>query len=456
MHLQRDEMGCFITKSSQPMESMAAMDTGVTCTFLSRGNNKVMPESSTSQNKGPIFIVGSPRSGTSILTWCLGQHSNILPQEESNWLGEFAVTIGVLHRIGCKRGERAQLSSLGIERPEFFKTIGDGINDMILRHRATLEQKSRHIAERDPAQISPALNISKSSADPKSRWVDGTPEYSLYICGLKKLFPDAKFVHIVRDVQSVVDSLLNFKADGNDGVVKTEQEAYEYWTRTVQACMQAELALGKQAMYRLRYDDLVHQPALAIRSVLDFLDEPFMPVCTEPLTHRINSSNVPVDFQADKRGTNNDVVKHALQLSQQLQQPFMIGQPSLQASADLEQAFDKQVAFMATLNTEYGLAMKELTRRQTAVKELVKALNWCGATLAINTAAAILVNLNLILNKKIFPGRGHLLWLSFAIAAAIIYTMTRRKGLRKLIETIFRKIKLGKFDPHNARNAIKK
>lgn len=448
MHLQRDDMGCFITKSSQPMESMAAMDTGVTCTFLSRGNNKVMPESSTSQNKGPIFIVGSPRSGTSILTWCLGQHANILPQEESNWLGEFAVTVGVQQRVGHKRGERSQLGALGIERSEFFKTFGDAITEMILRHRSQLEQKSRSIAEHDPKQVHPALNISKSNDDPKSRWVDGTPEYSLYICGLKKLFPDAKFVHIARDVQSVVNSILNFKPDGSS-LVKTEQEAYEYWIRTVEACMQAELALGQQAMYRLRYDDLIHQPALAIRSVLDFLDEPFMPACTEPLAHRINSSNVPVDFRATQRGTNSDVVKHALQLNQQLQNPFTVRPPSAKTMADFEATFDKQVTATAELATEYGLL-------DTIVKELVKALNWCGATLAMNTAAAILVNLNLILNKKTFPGRGHLLWLSFAIAGAIIYAITRRKGLHKLVKTIFRKVKLGKLNPHNARNIIAK
>ena len=39
----------------------------------------------------PIFVVGSPRSGTSILTWCLGQHPNIIPLEESGWMGDFAI-----------------------------------------------------------------------------------------------------------------------------------------------------------------------------------------------------------------------------------------------------------------------------------------------------------------------------------------------------------------------------
>ena len=31
----------------------------------------------------PVFIIGSPRSGTSILTWALGQHPNLYPLEET-------------------------------------------------------------------------------------------------------------------------------------------------------------------------------------------------------------------------------------------------------------------------------------------------------------------------------------------------------------------------------------
>src|ERR1051326_1981074 len=43
----------------------------------------------------PIFIVSTGRSGSTILTWCLGQHPNIIPQEESNWLGAFAIYAAV-------------------------------------------------------------------------------------------------------------------------------------------------------------------------------------------------------------------------------------------------------------------------------------------------------------------------------------------------------------------------
>lgn len=391
-----------------------------------------MSESHPVQGKGPIFVVGSPRSGTSILTWCLGQHANILPLEESSWLGEFAVDVDVQYRMGCQRGARSPLSASGIEREEFFETFGDGINRMILGHRHHMEEKCRCCAEQNPEQIHPAFNISRSSDESKSRWVDGAPENSMYIAGLKRLFPYAKFVHIVRDVESVVASMLNFKIDGDASLVKTEQEAYEYWTRTVQACMQAELALGPRVMYRLRYDDLVRRPSRMIRGVLEFLDEPYMPECSEPLVQRINSSQVPADFGAADPNTDAQVVLHARQLSLQLQQPFMPRPPSSQAIEDLEATFDERVTFMAGLDAEYGFAQREVARLQVIIRGLLKGLNWCGVVLAINLLAVCLVNLRKMLLEDAAPSKNNLLWLGLALVGAGMYVSIRREGFRKL------------------------
>src|SRR5256886_11509548 len=65
------------------------------------------------QNKvnRPIFVVGSPRSGTSILTWCLGQHPNIFAVPESNWMGDFVVNTAVVHQVGAARGRSEEHTS---------------------------------------------------------------------------------------------------------------------------------------------------------------------------------------------------------------------------------------------------------------------------------------------------------------------------------------------------------
>ena len=63
----------------------------------------------------------------------------------------------------------------------------------------------------------------------KGRWIDGTPEYSLCIYGLLELFPEARFIHIVRDVGAVVRSMVRFSANGVK-LVQNQREAFDYWS----------------------------------------------------------------------------------------------------------------------------------------------------------------------------------------------------------------------------------
>jgi len=286
----------------------------------------------------PIFVVGSPRSGTSILTWCLGQHPNIFPVPESNWLGQFAINVQVSYEIGSARADRSILSGMDIERDEFFASFGRSINKLILAHRNDLERR------RKMTHLPPDL---------KRRWADGTPEYSHHICGLRKLFPEALFVHIVRDVTSVVRSMLNFYRISGFQLVASEQEAYEYWLRTVSSCLDAERAYGPRVVHRFLYSDLIANPEPTLRAILDFLGEPYAADCLSPLQKRINTSNVPADFQLNDAAADQDLVTKAKILSTELEQSSEGSEISHATAEKMEARFNQQVQYVARTNNEY-------------------------------------------------------------------------------------------------------
>ena len=333
----------------------------------------------------PIFVVGSPRSGTSILAWCLGYHPNIFPVPESNWMGDFAVQVARSYQVGAARGILSILSAMGISRGEFFSHIGRSINSLVLKHRGDLDRKRLVIAvqrllkeqgfyagevtgqlddatsaalqqyaisdetnELSYSEIIDSLRTPASDSECKMRWVDQTPEYSFHICGLRKLFPGALFVHIVRDVDSVVRSILNFHRIAGTHLAANEEEAYKYWLRTVTACLKAEEAYGPNVVRRVRYDALIENPESALRSLLDFLGEPYSAKCLEPLSDRINSSNVPPDFKSDDPATDPAIAEESRQLSAQIEETCQPGLLSPAAVDELEAEFDARVKYYAS------------------------------------------------------------------------------------------------------------
>ena len=239
----------------------------------------------------PVFIVGAPRSGTSVLTWSLGQHPDLLTLEESDWLPKLVADLTTAYRTGTARGERSALSAMGVSQRAFYAAFGDAVDEIILSHRRRFEEL------RSGKGDDPRFKISRAASDPKLRWVDGTPEYANHIYALSRLFPGARFVHLLRDVESVTRSLIHFHKVG--GRHFSWQQAYKRWLRNVTAAVESEKALGSETVLRISHADLTRDPDTAVRKCLEFLGEPFAPACLEPLTETINSSSVPSDRSGD-------------------------------------------------------------------------------------------------------------------------------------------------------------
>ena len=267
---------------------------------------------------------------------------------------------------------------MDIGEDELFAAFGQKINGLILRHRRDLERKRQ---SKRPAGITGRWVRGRNAhCEPKARWVDGTPEYSLFICGLRKLFPQARFVHIFREVGEVVRSMLNFHRIAGTHLVANEEEAYKYWFRTVKACVKAEEAYGPTVVHRIRYADLIKDPQAAMRSVLDFLAEPYCAQCLEPLSERINSSNVPLDFTIGDPTVNPSVLEKAMRLCRQVNETSSPARTSSVAAAAMETAFRQRVKYVASVDIAYK-----------KMRELVKTLNPSALVLCAMTHAALAI-----------------------------------------------------------------
>ncbi len=264
-------------------------------------------------------------------------------------MGDFAISVAIGHQIGAARGDRSILSAMDISQDELFAILGRSINDLILSHRKNLEKKRQ---------------VTSEESEPKARWVDGTPEYSFHICGLRKLFPKALFIHLVRDVRSVVRSMLNFHLVAGHDLVNNEQEAYDYWFRAVSSCLLAERAYGPRVVLRVRYSDLLNAPEIAMRSVLEFIGERYTTACLNPLEKRINSSNVPIDFEIDNSRTDPALLERTARLCTEIEKTPQPIEVSPAASDEIEAAFNERVKYVASLNSEYQRALQVIAALQ--------------------------------------------------------------------------------------------
>ncbi len=107
------------------------------------------------------------------------------------------------------------------------------------------------------------VNPAKSDADV---WIDHTPDNFKYYGLLKKLYPDAKFIHIVRDGRGVCDS---FK--GLDWGPNNAYSASRHWAERLQQALIAEYAEGENCQ-RVYFEKLVVEPEQNLKTLCAFIE----------------------------------------------------------------------------------------------------------------------------------------------------------------------------------------
>lgn len=207
----------------------------------------------------PFFIVGSPRSGTTLLQALLDAHPDIAIPPESHIYARFAKLFplyGDLRAPACRR-----------------RWVRDLVNDVwIWRWNLPLEATDieRLIAQPTRPAIIDELFRIYAAREGATRWGDKTPGHAHALPLIRQDFPGAKVIHMIRDGRDVAESLRRMPWGASSMVGLAEE-----WRRDVLACRAFFGGKNHPDLLEVRYEQLVNDPEGQLQRVFAFLGVSF-------------------------------------------------------------------------------------------------------------------------------------------------------------------------------------
>jgi hypothetical protein len=211
----------------------------------------------------PIFIVGGPRSGTTLLRNMLNRHPAIAICRETEFF----------HWVYSRRRNFGPLSDLENRRRVVKEYIA---TQRIQRMRVDLEDLSRTLLEEATSYPAMFLSLMRffASAHGKRRCGEKTPHNGLITELLYEWYPDASVIHILRDPRDAVASMLRMPWAPKNVVSNTRA-----W---LSFNLGARRSSGNPGYLLVRYEELVLNPEVELRRICAFVGEEYSAVMLEP------------------------------------------------------------------------------------------------------------------------------------------------------------------------------
>ena len=224
----------------------------------------------------PIFIIGNPRSGTTLLRLMLNAHPQIVIPPEggfAQWLHQF-----------FQDWDGAAASS-----PEQRKAFLDALFETRKFETWELDKESLDLAIQNklPSNYTALVSLvyqqyAEEIKPTFHRWGDKNNYYINHIPLIRTLFPQAKFIYIVRDGRDVACSYIELSkreiSSKYKPVLPVSIEAIaKEWAQNNQAALSQFQIMPAEQWHRVRYEDLVRDTAAELKGICDFLGETYAP-----------------------------------------------------------------------------------------------------------------------------------------------------------------------------------
>lgn len=217
--------------------------------------------------RGPLFIVGRPRSGTKLLRQLLNEHPEVnIPLYETHFIVPAIRRFGLQPRLHDDK--RFDIFFAGVARSNFYKNMqAEGL--------VLSAEYLRQIADLDswPSIFEVILKFyGPKGSDHTGIWGDKTPSYLPDIGLLDRVFPGAHFLHILRDPRDCCLSMQ--KVWGRDLWITAD-----IWQNEVRQARQSGQQIGPRYT-EVRFEALLSNPEETLQTGCDFLGIDYLPSMT--------------------------------------------------------------------------------------------------------------------------------------------------------------------------------
>lgn len=260
---------------------------------LAKLKDALTPGGSAAADRPPVpFVVGAPRSGTTMLRLMLDAHPDLAIPPETY----FITRAQKMWQAAKRRPGESEVEAF-IEAVTTHKRWVDFHLDA--------DAFAERVRVRNPKKLGDGVRCfyeMYAEKIDKPRWGDKTPFYVRKMDLIHRILPEAHFVHLIRDGRAVALSIkdLWFGPDTIEGCA-------EFWVaRLDEARRKAE----KLPHYtEIIYEDLVRDPEPNLRKIAEFIDVPFderMVRFYENVDERIAVETPPEEVAPDGRIVSTD------------------------------------------------------------------------------------------------------------------------------------------------------
>lgn len=210
-------------------------------------------------NNSPFFIIGSGRSGNTLLRAVLCNHSKISIPPESYVLPNMVRKFKSYNYLPWRELIKIIVGELESHNQFFTWEIDiSPVYQKLLKvdkQNQTLQTIVNEIYTYYSEEKFPNFEI----------WGDKTPLNTLNLDWLNKLYPNAKYIHIIRDGRDVVSSYLKM------GRYNNTEDACRRWNKSIELGRKFGVDKGNN-YYEIRYEEFVTSPKEEIKKVCNFLN----------------------------------------------------------------------------------------------------------------------------------------------------------------------------------------